>query len=58
MISPLLANVYLHELDEFMERLVQDYSRGTKRAGEPRVHPDGEPAADGALPARPPAVGR
>ena len=32
MISPLLANVYLHELDEFMERLVQQYSRGTKRA--------------------------
>jgi group II intron reverse transcriptase/maturase len=34
-ISPLLANVYLHELDEFMERLVQGYSRGTKRAANP-----------------------
>ena len=34
-ISPLLANVYLHELDEFMERLVLDYSRGTKRAANP-----------------------
>ena len=33
-ISPLLANVYLHELDEFMERLVQ-ISRGTKRAANP-----------------------
>ncbi|MGH3268405.1 MAG: hypothetical protein ACRDN1_04945, partial [Trebonia sp.] len=32
MISPLLANVYLHELDGFMERLVQGYSRGIKRA--------------------------
>jgi RNA-directed DNA polymerase len=34
-ISPLLANVYLHELDEFMERLVRQYSRGTKRAANP-----------------------
>jgi RNA-directed DNA polymerase len=34
-ISPCLANVYLHELDVFMERLVKDYSRGAKRAANP-----------------------
>jgi RNA-directed DNA polymerase len=34
-ISPLLANVYLHELDVFVERLVQAYSRGAKRAANP-----------------------
>jgi group II intron reverse transcriptase/maturase len=34
-ISPLLANVYLHELDEFMERLVRQYSRGVHRAANP-----------------------
>jgi hypothetical protein len=34
-ISPLLANVYLHELDEFMERLVRQYSRGAQRAANP-----------------------
>jgi group II intron reverse transcriptase/maturase len=34
-ISPLLANVYLHELDEFVERLVRQYSRGAHRAANP-----------------------
>src|SRR4051794_26155657 len=34
-ISPLLANVYLHELDVFVERLVRQYSRGASRAANP-----------------------
>jgi len=34
-ISPLLANVYLHELDEFMDALSTQYNRGRKRAENP-----------------------
>lgn len=34
-ISPLLANVYLHELDEFMDGLLTQYNCGKKRAPNP-----------------------
>ena len=30
-ISPILANIYLHELDEFMESLVQEFNKGKRR---------------------------
>jgi len=30
-ISPILANIYLHEFDEFMETLSTEYSKGKKR---------------------------
>jgi len=35
-VSPLLANVYLHELDEFMETLRKQYNCGTERRLDPR----------------------
>lgn len=31
-VSPILANIYLHELDEFMEAKVASFTRGGKRA--------------------------
>ncbi len=31
-ISPILANIYLHELDEFMERVKAEFNRGNRRA--------------------------
>ncbi len=34
-VSPALANVYLHELDEFMEGLRDRFNRGTKRRPNP-----------------------
>lgn len=34
-ISPLLANVYLHELDQFMQRLTAEYNRGKRRRNNP-----------------------
>ena len=34
-ISPILANVYLHELDEFMERYARMFNAGTKRRRTP-----------------------
>jgi retron-type reverse transcriptase len=35
-VSPILSNVYLHKLDEFVEReLVPQYTRGTVRAANP-----------------------
>lgn len=30
-VSPILANIYLHELDEFMENLVRDFNKGKRR---------------------------
>lgn len=30
-VSPVLANVYLHELDKFMEEYAQKYNRGKKK---------------------------
>ncbi|MGI6048505.1 MAG: reverse transcriptase domain-containing protein [Petrimonas sp.] len=30
-ISPILANIYLHELDEFMEQYAEKFNKGTKR---------------------------
>lgn len=34
-ISPILANVYLHELDDFMERYAEKFNTGTKRRRTP-----------------------
>ena len=35
-VSPLLSNIYLHKLDEFVEtRLIPDYTRGAGRAANP-----------------------
>ena len=34
--SPLLSNVYLHELDLFMENLKQEFNQGKKRRPDPR----------------------
>jgi hypothetical protein len=31
--SPLLANIYLHELDGFVESLIQSYTQGHDRRG-------------------------
>lgn len=35
-ISPILANIYLHEFDKYMEELVKTYSKGKQK----RVNPD------------------
>lgn len=38
-LSPLLANIYLNELDEFVEDdLIPRYTKGEKRAGNPRYN--------------------
>jgi group II intron reverse transcriptase/maturase len=37
-LSPMLANVYLHELDCFLERLKAKYDRGTERAKNPEYY--------------------
>lgn len=34
-VSPLLANIYLHELDLFMSEMKADFDRGTKRRANP-----------------------
>jgi group II intron reverse transcriptase/maturase len=36
--SPILANVYLHELDEFIEGLRQRYEKGKEKARNPDYH--------------------
>ena len=35
MLSPILANVYLHELDCYVERLITDFEKGKVRAENP-----------------------
>jgi RNA-directed DNA polymerase len=35
-VSPILANIYLHELDEFMAKMKANFDRGTKRKPHPR----------------------
>ena len=36
MVSPILSNIYLHKLDEFVEReLIPQYTRGALRAANP-----------------------
>ena len=35
-ISPLLSNIYLNELDKYIERLTDDFSIGTKPRGNPQ----------------------
>jgi len=34
-LSPILANIYLHELDCFVAKLITDFERGKKRANNP-----------------------
>src|SRR5438067_2255280 len=34
-ISPILANIYLHELDEFMEAKIAAFNRGVRRKPNP-----------------------
>ena len=35
-VSPVLSNIYLHKLDEFVEReLIPQYTRGSRRKTEP-----------------------
>jgi len=34
-VSPILANIYLHELDKFMHKWIMDHDRGTGRASNP-----------------------
>ncbi len=36
--SPILANVYLHELDEFVEELRKRYEKGKEKARNPEYH--------------------
>ena len=38
-VSPILSNVYLHKLDEFVEReLIPQYTRGARRKSNPEYH--------------------
>jgi group II intron reverse transcriptase/maturase len=38
-VSPILSNVYLHKLDEFVEReLIPQYTRGDRRKANPEYH--------------------
>lgn len=34
-VSPILANIYLHELDEFVNELITNFNRGVRRQGNP-----------------------
>jgi group II intron reverse transcriptase/maturase len=34
-ISPILANIYLHELDDYVERLIEDFNVGKRRPQNP-----------------------
>ena len=46
MVSPVLSNIYLHKLDEFVEReLIPQYTRGEHRAPNPELPGGEEPAA-------------
>jgi group II intron reverse transcriptase/maturase len=36
--SPILANIYLHELDKFMEEIKEGFDQGLKRRGHPPYH--------------------
>jgi hypothetical protein len=35
LVSPILANVYLHELDEYVEQLRKTYEKGTRKRDNP-----------------------
>jgi len=37
-VSPILANIYLHELDEYMEKLRQEFDQGKKRNSSREWH--------------------
>ena len=44
-VSPLLSNIYLHRLDEFVEReLIPRYTRGTQPERQSRIQKDKAPA--------------
>ena len=36
-VSPILANIYLHELDEFLARMKARFDRGKRPAGPPAL---------------------
>ena len=39
MVSPILSNIYLHKLDEFVEReLIPQYTRGARRKSNPEYN--------------------
>ena len=43
-VSPILSNIYLHKLDEFVEReLIPQYTRGARRKGNPEYSEDRAP---------------
>lgn len=37
-ISPLLSNIYLNELDQYMEQYIESYNKGDKRIHNPTYH--------------------
>src|SRR6266705_1164128 len=37
-LSPILANIYLHELDCYMAKLISDFSRGKERSRNPEYN--------------------
>ena len=38
-VSPVLSNIYLHKLDEFVEKeLIPQYTRGSQPERQPRIH--------------------
>ena len=44
-VSPILSNIYLHKLDEFVEReLIPQYTRGNRRKANPEYNRDGNAA--------------
>ena len=61
-VSPILSNIYLDKLDEFAEReLIPQYTRGARRAREPRLQASRTPAEARAAargPGRSPRSGR
>ena len=52
--SPILSNIYLHKLDEFVEQeLIPQYTRGASRNLNPEYQGDREPAEERAAARRP-----
>ena len=42
-VSPILSNIYLHKLDEFVEQeLIPQYTRGASRRKQSRIQQDAE----------------
>ena len=54
-VSPILSNIYLHKLDEYVERvLIPQYTRGKQKEGNPEYR--GENTAEDRAPARGPGT--